>query len=206
MRTESPSQIGAVFAMGLQILGLLGTSHGLDFLVRLAPGYATSRIAQAHFLALDAGSCGEGLVLILLRDGIGAAIAEELLFRGLVFEGLRRTLGVGAAIVGSAAFFGLAHLDVHQGLAATLLGLQLGALRAAFGLPLAIAAHAINNAASLTANLLGLEASAGSLALALLLSGAACAALVQRLDLSEPAPEAAGDERDSLQTGPRSDD
>jgi membrane protease YdiL (CAAX protease family) len=108
------------------------------------------------------------------------AIVEEIFFRGLVFEGLRRHLGLRTAVLGSALLFGLAHLDLHQGVAAGLLGVQLGALRAVLGLPVAIFAHALNNTAAVLARTGGLETSAASLALAALLSITALHALTRR--------------------------
>lgn len=113
------------------------------------------------------------------------AFVEEVFFRGLVFEGLLRRANLRAAVLGSALLFGLAHLDLHQGVAAGLLGVQLGALRAFLGLPLAIFAHALNNTAAVLARSGGLETSAASLALAALLSISALAALTRRARASQ---------------------
>jgi membrane protease YdiL (CAAX protease family) len=163
----------------LQVLGLLGTSQLLAALAKRAPGWATSRLADA--LAPIDGEGEAGLCMLIARDAIGTATLEELVFRGALFEGLRRALGLGPAIAGSAVLFGLAHLDLHHGLAAAVLGLQLGALRALFGLPLAIVAHVTNNLAALLATRAGFEASALSLAIAAGLACSACAVLAQRL-------------------------
>ena len=178
MGIETGSRIRLVLAAGLQVLGVLGTSYTLDFILRRTPGFAASRAAHVFEL----GTPLDGLTFTgeLLRNAIVPATVEELFFRGLVYEGLRRTLGGRAALVGSALLFGLAHLGLHHGLAATLLGLQLGALRRHFGLALAIAAHALNNGAALMAARGGLESSATGLAFALVISFGACAALVQR--------------------------
>jgi membrane protease YdiL (CAAX protease family) len=163
----------------LQVLGVLGTSQLLAALAQRTPGWATSRLATA--LAPVDGEGEAGLLMRIARDAIGTATLEELVFRGVLFEGLRRALGLGPAIAGSATLFGLIHVDLHQGLAAALLGLQLGALRALFGLPLAIVAHATNNLAALLATRAGFEASGLSLAIAAGLAGSACAVLAQRL-------------------------
>ncbi|MCX6049256.1 MAG: type II CAAX endopeptidase family protein [Chloroflexi bacterium] len=50
------------------------------------------------------------LVLLLLLVAVVAPIAEELLFRGLVYPVLRRSWGVTFAIILSALLFGLAHV------------------------------------------------------------------------------------------------
>jgi membrane protease YdiL (CAAX protease family) len=163
----------------LQVLGLLGTSQLLAALAQRTPGWATSRLADA--LASIEGEAEAGLLMSIARDAIGTAMLEELVFRGLLFEGLRRALGLGPAIAGSAALFGLIHADLHQGLAAAVLGVQLGALRALFGLPLTIVAHATNNLAALLAARAGFEANVLSLAIAAGLACSACAVLAQRL-------------------------
>jgi len=169
----------------LQILGVLGTSQLLAVVARRTPGWATSRLAEA-FAAPAEGQDAADLLVRIARDSIGVATLEELIFRGILFEGLRRSLGLGAAISGSAMLFGLVHADLHQGLAATLLGLQLGALRACFGLPLAIVAHATNNLAALLTTRADIEPTLLTLTLAALLSSSACAALVCRLRRPEP--------------------
>jgi hypothetical protein len=183
----------------LQVLGILGTSHILDFLVRRTPGYAASRLPA---LAHRAPDPGEGAALAASQTGgalwdvVVPATLEELLFRGLLFEAVRRCLGTRPAIFATAALFGCAHLDLHHGVVAALLGLQLGALRAAFGLPLAIVAHVANNAAASIASAIGLETTWSGLALALLLSGSASAVLVQALMPEPPQGLAAQSERE----------
>jgi membrane protease YdiL (CAAX protease family) len=52
----------------------------------------------------------EGGAPWLLCLALGAApVFEEYIFRGLLYPGLRRTYGVGAAILGSAALFAIVH-------------------------------------------------------------------------------------------------
>jgi membrane protease YdiL (CAAX protease family) len=48
--------------------------------------------------------------LVLLTAVTVAPVTEELVFRGLIFEGLRRSWSAGAAVVGSAALFTLLHV------------------------------------------------------------------------------------------------
>ena len=72
-------------------------------------------------------------------------VVEELLFRGLLFGALRSIGGPIVAIFGSALLFGAVHGGLQHALIATLLGLQLGAIRETSGLSLAIVAHAFNN-------------------------------------------------------------
>lgn len=94
----------------------------------------------------------EGLTesaLALVRGAILPATLEELFFRGLVFEGVRRLKGDTTALLVSAGLFGLAHPGLAHSAAAGLLGLYLGILRLHWGLALPIAAHALNNALAL---------------------------------------------------------
>ncbi len=68
-----------------------------------------------------------GVVLLMLIVGVGAPIAEELFFRGLTqraFE--KRGLPWGAALVCTAAFFGVTHFQPLQFPALFLFGLVLG--------------------------------------------------------------------------------
>lgn len=180
----SPSSPGFV---GVQILGLAGSNHVLSRGIEWLPGYTSSRLQTdlAHFSEAAQANLGEALFWLALVPGI----AEELVFRGLLFAGLLYMLGSRWAIAGSAIAFGLVHLDPHHSLIAALLGLQLGALRHLGGLPLAIAAHVVNNALAVGvayAAGAGIEVETSSFAgglffvSALVVAGIACAALAQR--------------------------
>ncbi|WP_437677679.1 ABC transporter permease subunit/CPBP intramembrane protease [Sorangium sp. So ce131] len=88
---------------------------------------------------------GKPYLVVLLLVAVTPAVCEELLFRGLVYAGLRRA-GPAAAIVVSALLFGLAHGSVHRLLPTFLLGLALGYTRHRTGSVLAGAVlHALSN-------------------------------------------------------------
>jgi uncharacterized protein len=75
------------------------------------------------------------------------AVCEELVFRGLVLRALRHRLGPAAAVLISAALFGLIHVDPPQAAGAMVLGVVLGwVTHRAGSLWPAMAAHAANNA------------------------------------------------------------
>ena len=80
---------------------------------------------------------------------LAAPVFEEFIFRGLIFSGLRRSLGVPAAALASAAIFGLVHPPAAafpvavMGLLAALVYARTGALAAA------MLVHAVYNAAVL---------------------------------------------------------
>lgn len=176
----------------LQILGLAGSSHLLEQLVRSLPGFHASELARRISGDAVGASPGSGIdptspyFIALVGTALGSAVVEELLFRGWIFGLLRRARGRGVAVVLSALLFGAAHLDPRHAALATLLGLQLGAIRQLYGLPLAIGAHVANNALWLLAVAVGLSGSgpvappmALTLLLATLLAGSACAVLAQ---------------------------
>ncbi len=60
--------------------------------------------------------------LTILTMCVCPAIFEELLFRGVVFKGLQRNLSIRKAILFSALFFGLFHMDFQRLISQTLLG------------------------------------------------------------------------------------
>jgi membrane protease YdiL (CAAX protease family) len=70
--------------------------------------------------------------LVLIAAGIGAPIAEECLFRGLMFGTLRRTsLGIGGAAAVSAILWALLHANysIYGVTAITLIGIYLALVR-----------------------------------------------------------------------------
>lgn len=64
---------------------------------------------------------------------IYAPVCEELVFRGVTYESLRKDMNVFQAMCLSAVFFGLAHMNFNQAAYALLLGLILVMLREAAG-------------------------------------------------------------------------
>jgi uncharacterized protein len=88
--------------------------------------------------------------LILLTIGIVAPIAEELLFRGLVFHMFNRHLNVKVALIIQALLFGAFHMNLVQGLYASVLGIVLGIAYLLTGsLWIPILMHIVNNSVAL---------------------------------------------------------
>ncbi len=149
----------------LQILGLLAANHILTRWI--GGGIEASAATFPGALALG--------------FALGQAVIEEIVFRGVLFGWLQPRWGTGAAVVGPALLFGAVHGGPLQAGVATLLGVQLGAIRAAFGLPLAIAAHVANNAAVAGLSTTSVGYGDGLSVVATLVAGSAIAALVQSM-------------------------
>ena len=108
----------------LALIGVLA-SHGLSALVTLmgvdslAGNY--SEIEEAVFAASP--------VLVILQTVVLAPLSEELLFRGLLYNRLRRYLnGFWLPALISSAIFGIYHFNLAQGIFAFLFGLLLCAV------------------------------------------------------------------------------
>ncbi len=176
----------------LHVAGFAASSWLLERVARGLPGFDTSRLAGAIATAQAASAAtnAQDWIRLVLRDAVVPATLEELLFRGLFYEILRRSVGVPVAIVGTAVLFGLAHLDLHHALVATLLGLQLGLLRERFGLGLAWLAHATNNVLAVSVS--GVSADWRTTGLAIALCGISNAALLQGMSSAKRARAAVG--------------
>ncbi len=82
----------------------------------------------------------------LMKVAIVAPIVEELIFRGLIFNGLRRNYTAFTAVFMSALLFALFHLNPWQFPATFVLGLLLGwIMLRTNNILLAILGHSINN-------------------------------------------------------------
>lgn len=69
----------------------------------------------------------------IILYGIVSPVAEEIVFRGIVYNRLRRQYSLWIAIIGSALIFGVYHGNVVQALYAFVLGLLIAVLYEKFG-------------------------------------------------------------------------
>src|SRR5205823_12806549 len=98
------------------------------------------------------------LVIDLMALALVPAVAEELMFRGVLFAAVRPRLGAAGAVVVTAIAFGLYHGSIYRFLPAAFAGILLGSVRAASGsLWPALAFHFANNAGVLIAMHLGYD-------------------------------------------------
>ena len=87
-----------------------------------------------------------GLMGVFLKVSVVAPIVEELIFRGLIFNGFRRNYNGFVAVFVSALLFSLFHLNPWQMPATFVLGLLLGWLMLRTNnILVAILGHSINN-------------------------------------------------------------
>jgi membrane protease YdiL (CAAX protease family) len=130
--------------LGAGLLGFLLLSNGLHRLIVGMALFEGSTLGEIDTLVREVS--GTAPLLVLLAIGLAPALGEELLFRGFLQRWLSLRLSGPVAVLGAAALFGLAHLDVVHGPAAFLLGAYLGTL-AWLGRSLlpAILCHATNN-------------------------------------------------------------
>lgn len=90
------------------------------------------------------------LVLLPLLAIVVAPLVEEILFRGVLFEALSSALPTAAVIVVTAGIFALIHFNPPQMVAAFVLGLHCGLVRALFGsVGASIVVHLLNNVGSI---------------------------------------------------------
>lgn len=68
---------------------------------------------------------GGSLLIEFLAIAVAAPLVEELIFRGLVYQRMRELSSAKIAIILSALYFGIYHMNVVQGLYAFLLGILL---------------------------------------------------------------------------------
>ena len=113
----------------------------------------------AHLLAEaeEAGFHLEGIALIpgLLYIIIAAPIVEEILFRGLILDRLRRAMPTAAAVAISSVLFGLLHLMTLQMIWAAAVGVVLAIVKIKTGsLRVTILIHICINALSVVTGLL----------------------------------------------------
>jgi membrane protease YdiL (CAAX protease family) len=123
-------------------LGLLGISI-VNGLVLQALGLQNGQAEMLQFLReLPRPQA----LLVVAAGALAAPIAEELFFRGYVFQAYLRTKGAATAYVGSAIIFGLLHAQLTLTVALVVMGLVLAYLyRRSATIIAPILAHVLNN-------------------------------------------------------------
>ena len=118
-RIFSVKTIGCL--MGIGLLGQYASGFLIWILKYVMPGAFQDYQKITETLSFDYGS---PVVVLMLVVVIGP-IAEELLFRGVIYGGLRSSFSVSQATVISAAIFGIYHKNMVQGVYAAIFGMIL---------------------------------------------------------------------------------
>jgi membrane protease YdiL (CAAX protease family) len=112
-------RLGAGLALGA------GTMVGSALVVALLVRAAGSDATPEQLILDEALAGGARTVLALVAAALLAPVAEELLFRGLLYRALRRRRSVAVAAAISAVAFSVVHLDVAATQPLALVGLAL---------------------------------------------------------------------------------
>jgi hypothetical protein len=134
------------------ILGLLviPISGLIALLVQMILGSPLEN-PQLEFIAPE-GFSWLGLMGMLLVGGILAPFAEEVFFRGVLFEWIQFRWGLWIGILASSAIFGIMHGDISVAVAAFGLGIILAwSYHRSQSLWSAVIIHVINNSAKILA-------------------------------------------------------
>ena len=113
VRRLSPGEGLLLFLMGL------GFSQFANILVGLFQNVLNY---QQYQQTMDQITFGKNILTMIFWMGIVAPIAEEAVFRWLIYLRLRDYMRTGAAILISAAFFGIYHMNLIQTVYAGILG------------------------------------------------------------------------------------
>ena len=104
----------------LLIISYIFITYGwFDYILFLIPTGEMFDSAMEYFDSLP-------IVILLIETCVIAPIFEETLYRGILLKGLINKYNSKKAIVYSSLIFGIAHLNIPQGINAFLLGLILG--------------------------------------------------------------------------------
>jgi len=142
-----PGRLGAA-RLTVALVGFLTLSNGIHRAIVWLELLDGTTLAEIDRVVREASPAHP--LLVWLAIGLSPALGEELLFRGFLLRWLATRLAGPAAVLGSAALFGLAHLDLVHGAAAFLLGAYLGAIAwRARSVRTPMLCHATNNTLSL---------------------------------------------------------
>lgn len=148
-RLGSPLSILALRRVPLRrglLLGGGGLLAGLLASALLEPIFHGSSSQGIEAGAVDSLASAAALAISAVAIVGGAALTEELYFRGLLYGRLDARFGVASAVVGSAGLFGLAHFQPNAFPTLFALGLILGLVRMrASSIWPGVGIHAANN-------------------------------------------------------------
>lgn len=90
-------------------------------------------------------------IILIISVAIIAPLYEEIIFRGILLKGMAKKMNPTLALVVSALFFAVVHLNIPQGINAFFLGIIIGAIYLKTrSIYLSIFAHFVNNVLAIT--------------------------------------------------------
>ena len=135
-----PTTSAAMVLFGIS--ALFAISLGLHFLYMLFPSLSQGSASDEISEMLDSGNP----VLQFINISVVTGIIEETIFRGLIYNTLKKTMKIPAAVIISSVIFGIAHMNIEQFFYTTLLGALMALVYERYGSILApIIVHATFN-------------------------------------------------------------
>ncbi|HHV28823.1 CPBP family intramembrane glutamic endopeptidase [Acetivibrio mesophilus] len=119
-RKTGISNLGLSLILGASLNVFI--SYALVYLESIAP---LENISKEYEQIMERVMDGNSII-VFITVGVMAPIIEEIIFRGLVLNELKKALPIYPAITLQALIFGIYHLNLIQGLYAALLGIVLG--------------------------------------------------------------------------------
>jgi membrane protease YdiL (CAAX protease family) len=87
-----------------------------------------------------------GMIIMVILVGLIVPFAEELFFRGILYQWMRDRFGIWIGVIGSSLLFGIVHGEIAIGTAAFVLGVILAAVyERSHSLWPGVIVHALNN-------------------------------------------------------------
>jgi membrane protease YdiL (CAAX protease family) len=138
-------------AFPIYFLALLAAGAVALAVPQIGQEYIKMGEAQAKFFEATS-RCPLGAFLTAFQALLLAPLVEEVLFRGILFEEVRRRWGLAAAYVTSSFMFALLHRPGLGAVPIFIVALSLAYVYHKYGLPASIMLHFLQNAAALYVN------------------------------------------------------
>lgn len=119
VRTEKPRRL-RLGECGLILLMGAGFAQFANMFVNIIGSFLN---AEEYQETMSQMTDGKSLIFLIICMGVIAPLAEEIVFRWLIYLRLRDYIRPGIAIVVSGVFFGIYHGNLVQGVYASILGI-----------------------------------------------------------------------------------
>lgn len=120
-KASSSSLIIACFIAGLSLQLPVG-----DLISAVEEANVMPDIFKEYEKIMESMMTGQNFILEIVTIGVLIPILEEIIYRGLIFDQLRKNIPLAPALIIQALIFGIVHLNVVQGSYAFLLAILMG--------------------------------------------------------------------------------